>query len=655
MSGMRKVVLYKHGVGYFEREETIVGNGEVRLSFNESEMNDVLKSLVVDDKDQGTIQSISYDTQKPVEKLLSESALNLPASGGTQALLAKLRGARVRASLHSQTLEGQVVGLEEWQRQSADGIFKTARLTLLTGDSGLVGLDLAEVLNIQFLDETVKKELAFYYDSLAQGFKPGTKTLSIFGRGEGERRLAIGYVVEAPIWKTSYRFSLPESDQLAPWLEGWALVDNPQDEDWTDVQLSLVAGLPISFIHDLYSPRYIKRQEVRVETESTAVPVSMAPGFAGEMDLGVDPFMCCDIQEQEASAPAAAYSRAMMSREQSAAQVKTVTKSVGELFEYKIAHPVTVNRRQSALVPIAAGEFKGGRVVLYKKSERADNPFSAVEFHNSTGLTLEGGPVLVFEEDTYAGEAMLDTMKPEEMRIIPFAVDLSIRVESSQESTESEILRVEGTSNALLTYRRRIKNTVYRFHSQSSKAKLCWLEHASESGWELVPSQSPQETTKDGYRFKFDLPAKQVTKFEVKTQSETYHHFDYYNLSEDQLQWFHTSGFINDASLALLQEIVKLAFETRTINVQRNQLKNELSNSENEQQRLRRNLESLGTSSDEVRLRSRYVQKLEQLETQHEEQTKNLRSLDENYQVLTAKMDKLRSNVRIERNEKRTS
>ncbi len=630
MSGIRKVVLYKHGVGFFGREDSIEGNSELKLTFRESEMNDVLKSLTVEDLDGGSIQSVSYDTQKPIEKLLQESALQLPVTGGAPALLAKLRGANVRAQINSRAVEGQVVGLDEATTHSPQGKSTTHRLTVLSREGSITTMDVAEITKLDFLDETVRKELAFYYDTLAQGFKPGTKSLSIFGRGDGTRRLSSSYVVEAPVWKTSYRFLLPSDSAKKPFIEGWALVDNPQDEDWQDVELSLVAGLPISFVHDLYTPRYIHRQKVEVQREAAAGPVVASPGFSAS----ADPFASCDAFAAPAAfggadpharggevlaAPLA--QRAMQSvgrREAAVERVKVVSQSVGDLFEYKISHPVTVNRRQSALVPIAAGEFGGGRVILYNPLERTDNPFSAVEFHNTTGLTLEGGPVVVSEDEIYAGEAMLDTLKPGEMRLIPFAVELSVRVESNSQSSDEEVQMVKGNAYALEFSYSRVSTTVYKMQSNATVDKTCWLEHPIQHGWELDGDLKPEETTATSYRFKFVLPKQQTTNFQVKLRSQAGHGITYTNLTQDSVTTYSTRGFFDEKTKALLDDVTSLV---RDINQKATDLRDLeiLQNTQRqEQERLRQNLAKLGTTSDEARLRGRYVAKLEEQENEFE-------------------------------------
>src|SRR5205814_7408886 len=99
----------------------------------------------------------------------------------------------------------------------------------------------------------------------------------------------IGYVVETPIWKTSYRLVLPGEGADAagnkdkPKLLGWAIVENQTDNDWSNVQLSLVSGRPISFIQDLYRPLYVPRPVVQPELYASLRPQTYDAGMAGAL------------------------------------------------------------------------------------------------------------------------------------------------------------------------------------------------------------------------------------------------------------------------------------------------------------------------------------------------------------------------------------
>lgn len=648
--GISRVVLYKHGVGYFERVEEVDGNAEIRLSFKASEMNDVLKSLSLEDADGGTIQSVSYDTSKPVEQLLAEVALNIPSEGGAGALLATIRGADVGLTVGSKKHAGRVVGLEPTTKETESGVVQSQRLTLLDEGGTLLNFDLAEVGGLTFKDESIRKDLAYFFETLIHSYKRDAKNLVVYARGSGKRRVNLRYVVETPVWKTSYRVLLSEDEKEKPFLEGYALVDNTQDEDWSDVRLSLVAGLPISFVHDLYSPRFIKRKEIHVQRESVAGPVMTEEALFEDEACGGGPSMFAAAMPLEmdypapeatmmmrASAPPLAKDKA---RREAARQrtAETVTQSVGDLFEYSLKHPVTVNRNQSALVPIVAHEFEGRRVVLYNSAQRAENPFAAVELKNTTGLTLEGGPLVVTEGETYAGEAMLDTLKPNDRRIVPYAVDLGVRVESEHGYQDEDATMIKVANGRLDIISARLITRVYSFKNKDKRTKLCWLEHPINHDASLFQTLEPEETTHSYYRFLVRLAPEQSTELKVLERQDITQVVALRNLSRENLVLYLSKSYLTRAQEAQLRPLVDLAESYQKLSHKMAQTNQEINRIQNDQGRLRENLKSLGSSADENRLRSRYVEKLEAQENDVETLTERLRRLEEQRQEREAEL-----------------
>ncbi len=639
--GIARVVLYKHGVGYFERSEEVEGNAEIRLSFKASEMNDVLKSLSLDDADGGTIQSVSYDTSKPVEQLLAEVALNIPSEGGAAALLATIRGADVSLSAGTKKFAGRVVGLEPLEKVTPDGTVATSqRLTLLDEGGTLLNFDLNEIANLTFRDESIKKDLAYFFETLIHSYKRDAKNLVVYCRGTGKRKINLRYVVESPVWKTSYRVLLSDDEKDQPFLEGYALVDNTQDEDWSDVRLSLVAGLPISFVHDLYSPRFIRRKEIEVERESVAGPVMSEEavfggrgggGMALAEEQAMDAFAFADAapaMRMMAPAPARTQEvRKEKARQRVAAE--TVTQSVGDLFEYSLKHPVTVNRNQSALVPIVAGDFEGRRVVLYNRAQRAENPFSAVEMKNTTGLTLEGGPLVVTEGETYAGEAMLDTLKPNDRRIVPYAVDLGVLVESEHGQQDEDATMVSAANGALRLVSARLSTRVYTFKNKGHQTKLCWLEHPINQSAKLFQTPDPEETTHSFYRFLVRLAPEGNTTFTVTEREDLLNIVYLRNLARPTLDFYLTKGYLTPAQEAQLRPLVDLSESYSKLSTKLQATGAQIEQLRHDQARLRENLKSLGSSGDENRLRSRYVEKLEAQENEVEALQERVRRLEE--------------------------
>src|SRR5438105_9941575 len=145
----------------------------------------------------------------------------------------------------------------------------------------------------------------------------------------------------------------------------------------------------------------------------------------------------------------------------SSAPAQVRERKLGDLFEYSIEHPVTIRRNQSALVPIVLRPFDGRPVLLHNSRTRRENPMRAVEFHNTTGLTLEGGPVTVLEGGSYVGEAMLETLKPDEKRLIPYAVELSVHVLDNVESFTEKVHKVVIRDGRLTRHSSQVRQTTY--------------------------------------------------------------------------------------------------------------------------------------------------------------------------------------------------
>ena len=631
MSKITRVVLYKHGVGHFERQATVDGDGEVRLAFRTEEMNDVLKSLTVYDNDGGSVSSISYDNKKPIHKLLSDISLDIPSSGGSVELLASVRGAEVSVSIGSRSVTGQILGVDTRRSAVGSQVCERHLLTLFDEKGRLQTFDLEEVTNVAFLDESLAEDMRFLFKTVFSAKKQDAKTLKIFCRGEGERRLDVSYVVECPVWKTSYRVALEEGEKSH--VQGWALVDNPQDEDWKNVELSLVSGLPISFRHDLYSPRYLQRREIEVERESSAGPVMSESALFDEPEPLAEAAPMMDFGASEDPFCAVAPAKPVMSKRArpsplaalgggGAPKVETVTQKVGQLFEYKIERPVTVLRNQSALVPIVSGEFEGGKKLLYNERERVENPFSIVDFKNTTGLTLEGGPVTIYEGEIYAGEAMLDTIGPDEERMLSYAVALEVEAKVERDTLTRSVQQVVS-AGSWRHKRAEYKETKYRFVNRGGEAKKIVVEHPLSKA-ELVNTPKPVSETRNYWRFEVDVEPKssQELKITEKTVRHDVVHFS--NSTPQHIIMLIEGAGSGEAYESLVKELKQMLEKQQAINSNLNQLQKTLQEKMSGQDRVRENLKSLGNTEEEKRLRSRYVGQFEADETEIEKLKKEV-------------------------------
>jgi len=619
MLPLQKVVLFKHGVGHFEREGQISGNASVDLYFRASEMNDVLKSLTVLDLNGGLITSISYESTLPIDEQLKDIAIRLPEHNALTGLLSQVQGARVAVEIGQQTVKGMVTGIETVKRQMGEMVLDCSYLSLLIEGGALKSFDVMEAKQITLLDDNLKKDLQHLLDVLIAAKKKDLKKLTVFLKGDGERTINISYIVAAPVWKTAYRLLLSEE---APLIQGWAVVDNTQDEDWENVSLSLVAGLPVSFIHDLYSPRYQKRPEVKVKEEAAYAPPQSEKAFkraslaaaAISADMSLDDDLSLDdvdFEMAEDAGPRFSKSAPLKkaAREHSVS-VQTRTVDVGDLFQYEIENPVTVRRQQSALVPILQTGFSGERVVVYNADVRQSNPMSALLFKNTTGLTLESGPLTVFENDAYLGEAMLDTLKPDEEQFVSFSVELGCVVSLDPRCHDEAVHQVTIRQGHMALDHYEMAYKTYVINNKTERDLDFVLEHRFNQGWELVETPAPVESTEHFYRFRFEVPAKTVEEFTVMERivRSTRHFLK--DTSRSTLSMWFERKYVDNKTWRTLEAVVQLTEKISQIQRDIKDKEYTINAVFKNQERVRENLQALGNSTDEQGLRELYIAKL---------------------------------------------
>src|SRR5216684_3295541 len=280
--------LFSSGVGYFQREGEVEGNTRVDLTFPVTDINDLLKSMVLQDLGGGHIDAVSYESHDPIDKTLKSFAIDLTKNPSFGQILNQARGEKVevvqqQAANQPGTLTGTVIGVEK-QKQPAgkDTVVETEILNLWCAE-GVRNVKLPDIQRIRFLNPVMENEFRRALEVLALSHDTQKKAVSLSFAGEGRRPVRVGYVVENPIWKTSYRLTIDKEGKV--YLQGWAVVENPTDEDWKDVRMALISGRPISFQMDLYQPLYVARPTVVPELFASLTPRTYEGGMNAEREL----------------------------------------------------------------------------------------------------------------------------------------------------------------------------------------------------------------------------------------------------------------------------------------------------------------------------------------------------------------------------------
>ena len=592
---VREVILFKHGVGFFARVGDLKAGETGKLDFKASDMNDVLKSLTVVEKGGGKIAGLRYDSAEPLGQKLEEFPFKIGDQFSFSAILDQMKGAQIEVKYGSDLIRGQIVSGREHPTQN-DRPQREQLILML--DSGEIRMfDLGATAGIRFLDPNLQRQFADYLRAVSQSRSKEKRSVYIDSSGTGARSLQANYMIPMPVWKSSYRllFTLAE-----PTLEGWAIVDNTTDEDWTNVQLAVVSGRPVSFISNLYEPKYRDRPVVDLAEEGSVRPVVYEGQMAGAPPPPPAP---ADMRDGPVRAKASgrmerslmvAESAPVLATESSSISVTTQAREVGELFEYRFSTPVTVKKSESAMLPFLQQKLNTRKLLIYQESQGA-SPMNAFEISNSTGKTLDGGPITVYDTGAYAGEALMETLKAGDKRLISYAMDLGTRVTTKFDSTRDSIRQVTARRGVVTTKYALKETKTYTVRNIDAKAKTLVIEHPLRDGYKLLQPAKAPETTPNAYRFEIKLDPSQTQQFAVAEERVFDETTMISSFTPDMLLSFVAGRSLSPAAKLQIEQIARKKQQIADADAQARSLEQELNELSNDQNRLRENIRSLNS------------------------------------------------------------
>ncbi|MFP4441926.1 MAG: hypothetical protein ACLFST_02310 [Spirochaetia bacterium] len=617
---INRVSMFTSGVGYFQHGGSVTGDEEITLNFSRDDINDILKSLVIQDFGGGTVETVTYPSQDPLSRILESFSLDISDSPPLIQILNRTRGEEVVIE-GTGTVTGKILSIEFRTLPTEKGSRQRAFLNLLT-DRGIVQRSIEDVRSISFTDHQLQEELESALKVIAENRQEDRKSVVIRFSGEGERQVRIGYIRQVPVWKTSYRIVIGENEEEAQ-LQGWSIIENTGEFDWRGVRLSLVSELPVSFIMDLYSPVYTSRPELAPPAAPTVSPQVYERDRAPEPEMYSEPSMKSERMESAAADSGYGYF-AETEEEDSLDLESTGVESAalpGTGAVYTIAEPVTIPRRSAAMVPIITGPVETAKVLIYDSSVLSNRPLKGIRFTNTTGRQLPAGPVTVFEGSTYSGDALLPELVPGEERLASYAVDLTTAVEASSDSDPEDITSIKITGGYLRITYKQMERTEYRISRTTESGAELLILHPKRYGWELASDVEPASETSGAYRFSLELSADTDIEFTVPLIRITRNEISLLNIREDQILYYLSQQTIDDETSAELERVKELKDILTEKESARRKLQEELSAIFRDQERIRKNLQAIDSSSDLYR---RYLAALTEQEDRIEQLEKNL-------------------------------
>jgi archaellum component FlaC len=648
-----RVILYKNGVGYFEHAGHVRDSQDVNVDFTTAQLNDVLKSLTVLDLGKGRITGVSYNSNAPLERRLGSLHLPVGENPTTAQFLEGLRGARLDVRSGSESASGRLLSIDEREIPIKGDQKITIDQISIVSDGGEVRVfDLNPSTTVRVAEKDVNDEVGKYLSLVASTRDQDVRRMTISTAGEGERNLLVSYISEVPVWKSTYRIVIPNEGK--PLLQGWAIVDNTVGEDWKNVELSLVAGAPQSFVQELSQPYYTRRPVVALPqnamitpqtyeaTMGEATPAPPPPAVASPSAIGGPVEANFDRLNTYAQLnapktamptksgvgagsgggvvggmyrPNAGNTKQWLNEDVAYLESATTTaqtRDLGDLFEYKLQDRVTIRKNQSALVPILQARIDAEKVSVWNPSE--SSVLRALWVDNSSALTLDGGSFNVLEGDAFAGEGLMDPIKPGEKRLLSYAADLGVLVDAKQKAEKQRVTRVIIAHGSMMQSTQEREEHTYTIRNRDTASRTVVIEHPARPGWKLTDDEKPAESSASFHRFRLTVESKKTETLTVKEYRPITNNYLLTNVTDDQVKYFVAQKMINAEIDKALRKVMAQKTSIAALDAEVSSHKTKISGISEDQQRVRENMKALKGSVEEKALVARYVRELNEQE-----------------------------------------
>ncbi|MGV0625294.1 hypothetical protein [Mycolicibacter minnesotensis] len=576
-----RLVLYKHGMAFVSRRGPL--HSDLTLTFRRDDMKDVLKSLTIDTAGGGaSVGAISFDTPADPHAELAGRNLLLGPGAALAGLLDALRGRAVEVSCGDQITRGEVIGYDETTGASARRL-----LVLRSGPDAIALVDLADARRLELLESVSHDDVDYLIDRSRAATAGRNCDVTVQVRGAADD-VRVSYVVAAPMWRMSYR-AIRDGDTVT--LVATAIIHNPIDEDLVDVEVTLTTGQPISFDIDLYHGRQGKRVVVE-EADRVAAP---RRSYAAGALAAAPPVLAADAYQDAAD------------------DVETCDR--GEHFEYRLSTPVSLRRGGAAMIPLAVAPVDGVRRELVWRDERGPAPDVVLAFANTTGVVLEEGPAVIYEQGGYAGEAMLGfTSRGADVRLA-FAKDLAVRCRSTV-SMQTVTTRLRLTADTLIEERRCECSHRLRAENDNDSPVVVIFElpispdHAVD-----VEGGGDGGREGDWHRFSVPIPAHDAAAATVVETWPISSEIAYDDLEPGRLEDWLRDRSLDADTIAVLAEVLAHRRTARRLDEQGARVEEQREQVYTAQSRIAEQLQVLGSDGAEGQLRARQVRELDALQS----------------------------------------
>ena len=616
---LKRVTLYSSGVAHYEHEGRVKGNGKIEMLFLPSQISDVLKSIFVKDPAAKNL-SINYQSEDTLKKTMQSLKIDLSENDSIFKILNSQKGSEIEIYTPSK-ITGKILSVDKIEDSKPDMI-----LSIAAAD-GVKIISLKDVQSFKFTEPQRNEDLQKALGLILEASAKERKLISIDIEAAGERNIGLSYVMEAPIWKPSYRLDMGNTSAA---FQAWAIIDNSTDLDWKDVKLTLTSGRPVGFRQNLYEPYYTERETIPILAGQTTDIETFDSAY--DDDMADEETMPIPLMEKRAYTKMTAPSMDE-AKESSYFENQAIAKSsAGEMFAFSPVKPVNLPRQKSTMIPLSLASLPAQKYSVFSSIPYGSDvhPKLCISIENNSGLKFPAGPITVFENGEYSGDAILEFLPENEKRLIAFGDDIDVRGTKIEDFDEN-IHSLKIVKGVLTKRYKSSKNSVYTIKNSASKERSIIVEHFISAGFNLADEKKLLEKTSNKYRFNIKVKANSQEKLEVVEE----------RFFEEILQvnTMDNNSMIAISSNAKIPEKIKKAFKdvlNEKVKVDKAQialtnLRSEQKNLNAEQDRIRKNLQAVGSETQQGKL---FLDKLLEIENSLDNLKKKIGQSEKEYSNL---------------------
>ncbi len=334
------------------------------------------------------------------------------------------------------------------------------------------------------------------------------------------------------------------------------------------------------------------------------------------------------------------------------ARTSTTPTEVAGAVRYDLGVPVTIRKGTATMVSIINKPVTAEDAFLFRPDSNAPgtdvHPFRAVRLVNTSGFTLQPGPVAIFARGTFVGDSLLDRLDVDETAWVPYAIDSGTRVTHTADDDEQPVRIASIVRGTATVESAGVRTTTYTIQAGRQPAKRIFIRH--EKSYRYTAQDLPPGSVDQGASWLVPLPltAGKTSTLTIEERQTRRTSLSIVNADYKTLELYVQGSKLPADVAAKLPEILRLRKDVGAIEASLEQLRSRFQDVSDRSYEIRANLESLRNVKGSDELKKKLTASLAQAAQDSDATAKEIAAKSDELTKLTARLEDLIREVHVE-------